>query len=133
MTIFEPKKCIKNPTIFRCTVLLSDELYDYFMNRLGGHISLGNYTRLHVFNCITRCFKCQSYEHSYDQCNAKFPICANCGKRHYTNSNDCSHENDPAKLHCTNCAKSIKFKDHCKGHAASDRMCHVYRDLTGQG
>ena len=131
MKIFEPKQCINNSDIYRSTVLLSDELYDYFMNRLNGHVSLGNYTRLHVFNCITRCSRCQSFKHSYDQCTANHPICANCGEDHYTNK--CSQGNNLEKLYCVNCAMSTKFKDRCKGHAASDRLCHVYRDVTGQG
>ena len=129
--IFEPKQCLRKSDVYRCTVLLSDELYDFFMNRLGGHLSLGNYVRLHVFTCITRCIKCQCYEHSYEQCLEKNPTCANCGKCHYTNV--CSLDNDPEKLSCVNCAKSTKFKDLCKGHAASDRTCNVYKDISGQG
>ena len=127
MKIFDPKPCLKDKSNLRSTVFLSDELYNFFTNKLGNRISLGNYTRLGVYDCISRCVKCQSFEHSFERCRKKESVCATCGGNHYTRK--CPHADDKDHWSCVNCANSTAYKGDCKGHRASDSCCPVYKDF----
>ena len=127
MKIFDPKPCLKDKHTLRSTVFLSEELYSFFTKKLGSRVSLGNYTRLGVYDCISRCLKCQSFEHSFERCRKKGSVCATCGGNHYTRK--CPHPDDREKWSCANCAHSPAHKDGCKSHRASDSCCPVYKDF----
>lgn len=122
--IFEPRKCIGDPTKIRSTVLLSDELYEFFMNKLNGRISLGYYTVLEVYDCLDQCIKCQSFEHTVESCRKKVSVCGYCGKNHHTKK--CPVKEDASKHHCVNCFSDPRFKVGCSGHGAVSRDCPYY-------
>ena len=128
ITILDPRKCTQNTDLLRSTVLLSDELYAFFMDGLDGKVPLGNYTRLYVYKCTTRCIKCQSFKHTFHTCPKKVSVCGHCGGNHYTKK--CPNKNDPEKLHCVNCFSSPKFKAGCKGHGAIDNKCPFYLEMV---
>ena len=122
--IFEPRRCFRDKTKIRSTVLLSDDLYEYFMYKLNGRVSLGNYTMLDVYDCIQRCIKCQSFEHTVESCRKKVSVCGYCGKDHHTHK--CPVKNDVLKHHCVNCFSDPLFKDKCSGHGANSPDCPYY-------
>lgn len=67
---------------------------------------------------ITRCYKCNGYNHIQKNCKALTPSCAHCAGPHETNT--CDKKEQPPK--CTNC---IHFKL-AHNHSANDKDCPSY-------
>ncbi len=122
--IFAPRKCIKDDSKIRSTVLLSNDLYEFFMRKLNGRIPLGYYTVISVYDCIDRCIKCQSFQHTSVSCPKKVSVCGFCGKNHFTRR--CPHKDNADKHHCVNCSSHPGFKDGCSGHGAVSPECPYY-------
>jgi len=122
--ILEPRKCIKDDTKLRCTVLLSDDLYSFFIQKLNGRVSLGYYTVINVYDIVKRCIKCQSFEHTSESCSKRASVCGYCGKNHLTRK--CPHRSDADKHHCVNCFAHAEFKSGCSGHGAISPQCPFY-------
>ena len=122
--ILEPRKCIKDNTKLRCTVLLSDDLYSFFMEKLNGRVSLGYYTVISVYDIVKRCIKCQSFEHTSESCSKRASVCGYCGKNHFTRR--CPHRSDADKHHCVNCFAHAEFKSGCSGHGAISPQCPFF-------
>ena len=125
--VLEPKQCIKNKDIYRATVLLSQDLFDYISTNLNNRLRMGNYDTWAVYPCLTRCIKCQSLHHAYEQCKKRDPCCAICSGPHYTKK--CTvDKNDKTKLCCINCKKSEAHKNDCN-HRADSSDCPVYLQM----
>ena len=126
INILEPKPCLKRNTLYRSTVLLSPDLYDYISGNLNNRLRMGNYDSWAVYPCLSRCIKCQSLEHSFEQCKKREPCCAICSGNHYTKR--CTVGDDPSKFCCINCKKSDAHKGNCN-HRADSSDCPIYLQM----
>ena len=120
--VLEPKQCIRNKAIYRSTVIMSPELFDYISINLNNRLRMGNYDSWAVYPCLNRCIKCQSFDHSFEQCKKRDPCCAICSGNHFTKK--CTVE-DPTMLSCINCKKSETHKGNFS-HRADSSECPVY-------
>lgn len=60
------------------------------------------------FTNVTRCFKCQGFNHVASKCQRKTPTCGHCGEDH--SYQDCTKRNFPPT--CSNCKRINKPHDH---------------------
>ena len=121
LRILEIEPCNNDPTNFRATLELSEELLSAIELRLSNKLCIGFVgCTVYPFRNHDRCNKCQDHKHKYKQCRAKDPSCANCAGDHYTSK--CASN----VIRCINCLRSDKYKDQADGHKASSQQCPVY-------
>ena len=125
--ILEPKPCKNNTSVFRSTVFLSNALYEYISVNLNNRLRMGNYESWSVYPClVNRCSKCQSLNHSSDNCKARTPVCAHCSESHWTRQ--C--KNPEGAICCINCKRSETFSSNCNGHKANSSECPIYLSIS---
>ena len=124
LKMFDPKPCIRDSSTFRATVFLSRDLHQYITVNFNNRFRLGNFESWCVYSYISRCSKCQSFEHSFDTCNHPDPVCAKCAGKHFTSK--CNANEDD--FCCCNCKRSTEFSSGHKSHSADSANCPVYME-----
>ena len=122
LKMFDPKPCIKDKSTYRATVFLTRELHDYISVNFNNRFRLGNFESWSVYSYISRCGKCQSFDHSLDNCNHPHPVCAKCAGKHFTSKCDAKEDD----FCCCNCKRSTEFNSRYKDHSADSSECPVY-------
>ena len=122
LKMYDPKPCIKDKSTYRATVFLTKDLHEYISDNFNNRFRLGNFESWSVYSYISRCVKCQSFEHSLDSCNQPDPVCAKCAGKHFTSKCNAKEED----LCCCNCKRSTEFNSGYKSHCADSSECPVY-------
>ena len=75
---------------------------------------------------VVQCYKCQSYGHNSQSCNAENVTCLYCGRNH--RSNLCQNKKNKDAHNCANCKNGLnpKIKSKSNTHSSTSKSCPIY-------